>query len=246
MKTKKGKIEMNEKNKFKFSYEDVVDYVLGKMEKDKSRYFEEELKINEELQVLYEYVKSNEDELRKIDEWKASDEFIERTMNLVKNILSDRKIFEIGDIYRLDTRRLPISSFEKRLLEKLFFVIIKTPNGSITGKDVRVIPLSRLTHYSQHYDLLLTEKIISSKELGVVAHIHLATNLMIYWLNPFIGKLSKENLNAIIKADYKDYSLVNNKTIKRGGDDELIKNYWFDEFEIWNEKIKSIFNKIIK
>ncbi len=235
-----------EKNKFKFSYEDVVDYVLGKMEKDKSRYFEEELKINEELQELYEYVKSNEDELRKIDEWEFSVELIERTMNLVKNILSNRKIFEIGNIYRLDIDRLStISSFEKRLLDKLYFVIIKTPNGSITGKDVRVIPLSRLTHYSQHYDLLLTEKIISSKELGVVAHIHLATNLMINWLNPFIGKLSKENLNAIIKADYKDYSLVNNKTIKRGGDDELIKNYWFDEFEIWNEKIKSIFNKII-
>jgi hypothetical protein len=236
---------MNEKNKFKFSYEDVVDYVLGKLDKSKFKSFEQELKTNEELQELYNYVKSNEGELRKIDEWEASEEYLSTLFKLIENINSTVKKFEVGDIYKLNIKELPLNDFEKRLLENLYFVIVKGSNGSITGKDVRVIPLSRLVHYSQPYDLLLTEKLISSKEFGVVAHIHLATNLMTDWLHPFIGKLSKENLNAIIKADYKDYSSVNYKTIKHGGtDDELIKNYWFDEFEIWNEKVRLALNKL--
>ncbi|MGB9665540.1 MAG: hypothetical protein ACPL25_11580 [Ignavibacteria bacterium] len=236
---------MNEQKKFRFNYEDVVDYVLGKMDEEKIEAFENELKTSDELQILYSYVKSKEDEIKKIHEWKFPDEFMDTVFELIKNINSNHKKFEIGDIYKLDTQLLSLSRIEKKLLENLYFVIVKSPKGSLTGKDVRVIPLSRFIHYSQPYDLLLTEKLISTREFGVVAHIHLATNLLTDWLDPFIGKMSTNNLNAIMKADYNDYSLVDERTIKRGGlDDELARNYWFEEFDVWNDIVRSALNKL--
>ncbi len=59
----------------------------------------------------------------------------------------------------------------------------------------------RLTHFSQPYDLLISEDLISFKEFGVVAHIHLATNLFTDWLEYFIGEMSSHNFEAVIRAD---------------------------------------------
>lgn len=236
---------MSENNKLKFRYEDVVDFVLGKLDEEKSKKLKKEIEINEELKQLYEYVKSKEDKLRKIDQFEFGERQLNTWLNLIKNVNSKKIKFSRGNIYKLNLDKLPVKSYEKKLLEELFFVIVKEPEGSVTGKDVRVIPLSRLTHFSQPYDLLISEDVISFKEFGVVAHIHLATNLFTDWLEYFIGEMSSHNFEAVIRADHHDYSLVDNNTIKRGGlDDELSKIYWYEEFEIWNDKVRDILNKL--
>ncbi|MEJ5305712.1 MAG: hypothetical protein WHV63_07170 [Ignavibacteria bacterium] len=236
---------MSENNKLKFRYEDVVDFVLGKLDEEKSKKLKKEIEINEELKQLYEYVKSKEDKLRKIDQFEFGERQLNTWLNLIKNVNSKKIKFSRGNIYKLNLDKLPVKSYEKKLLEELFFVIVKEPEGSVTGKDVRVIPLSRLTHFSQPYDLLISEDVISFKEFGVVAHIHLATNLFTDWLEYFIGEMSSHNFEAVIRADHHDYSLVDNNTIKRGGlEDELSKIYWNEEFEIWNDKVRDILNKL--
>ncbi|MCR4418157.1 MAG: hypothetical protein NUV92_10500 [Ignavibacteria bacterium] len=236
---------MSENNKLKFRYEDVVDFVLGKLDEEKSKKLKKEIEINEELKQLYEYVKSKEDKLRKIDQFEFGERQLNTWLNLIQNMNTKKIKFSRGNIYKLNLDKLPVKSYEKKLLEELFFVIVKEPEESLTGKDVRVIPLSRLTHFSQPYDLLISEDLISFKEFGVVAHIHLVTNLLTDWLEYFIGEMSPHNFEAVIRADHHDYSLVDNNTIKRGGlDDELSKIYWNEEFEIWNDKVRDNLNKL--
>lgn len=229
----------------KFTYEDAVDYVLGRLTDEKKKLFEDELKINEELQVLVRLAEVNKEKIIEIEKHQFDDEFYDNLSKKVKNLLKKDIEIKPGYVFKID-----ISDFEHKMrlfLEDLYFVVLTSPDASITGKDVRVIPLSRLRNYVQNYDLVMTDKLISSREFNTIAHMHLVTNVMVERLKYFYGKLDDNNFKAIVLADLKDYSFVDQQKILSG--DEFrrrhpINEYFDEEYESWYSIVKSAIDRL--
>lgn len=229
----------------KFTYEDAVDYVLGRLTDEKKKLFEDELKINEELQVLVRLAEANKEKIIEIEKHQFDDEFYDNLSKKVKNLLKKDIEIKPGYVFKID-----ISDFEHKMrlfLEDLYFVVLTLPDASITGKDVRVIPLSRLRNYVQNYDLVMTDKLISSREFNTIAHMHLVTNVMVERLKDFYGKLDDNNFKAIVLADLKDYSFGDQQKILSG--DEFrrryqINEYFDEEYESWYSIVKSAIDRL--
>ncbi len=231
--------------KLKFSYEDAVDYVLGRLSEEKKKLFEEEMKTNEELQDLIKLAEANKEQILEIEKYQFEDEFYENLLHKVKNLSSKEYEYKPGYVFKLDTSGF--SQKEKLLIKDLYFLVLSNPESSITGKDVRVIPLSRLINYTQKYDLVITDKVISSKQFNVVAHMHLVTNVLVERLKYFIGELNTQNLNAIVKKDFGDASLIDEEKILSGTEFRKrfpIDEYFEEEFESWYSMVKNVLEKL--
>lgn len=229
---------MNQKSKF--TYEDAVNYVLGRLSEEEKKIFEKELESNSELNEMVKLANSNKESILKLDEFEVTDEFVSMLLMKAKNVFSETKVKK-GLVFKLDEQAL---DYEKRMfLEDLYFIVLTNPEESLTGEDVRVIPLSTLTKYVQNYDLVFTDSLISTKKLNVVAHMHLVTNITIDKLKYFIGKLKPENFKAIFHADFNDYSLVDQKTILTGLEYRKrfpIDSYFDEEYETWYSVLKNL------
>lgn len=232
-------------DKIKFGYEDVVDYVLNKMDIENRKRFEEELKFNKELQEFVRDVEAKKDLLLKYDSFEPDDEFYEVTYNKLNNLLKVGVDVKPGRIYLIDTSDLRLNKLEEQVIRDLYFLIIKDPKFSLTGEDVRVIPLSKYVHYARREDLILTEKLISFKKFGVVAHMHLVTNILTSRLKYYVGEISMENFAAILKADLHDYSLVDGKKILSGKDLEQEEDdYTSEQAEVWYNFVYDLVQKL--
>lgn len=91
----------NENIKSKFTYEDVVDYLLRKLPEDKVKDFEYELEKNKELQELHKIASSRLSFIKKIDEHKVSDNVLDNIYSKIQNISSDHQTK-----YRLEGKKL--------------------------------------------------------------------------------------------------------------------------------------------
>lgn len=149
---------MNQKSKF--TYEDAVNYVLGRLSEEEKKIFEKELESNSELNEMVKLANSNKESILKLDEFEVTDEFVSMLLMKAKNVLSETRVKQ-GLVFKIDERAL---DYEKRMfLEDLYFIVLTNPEESLTGEDVRVIPLSTLTKYVQNYDLVFTDSLISTK-----------------------------------------------------------------------------------
>lgn len=232
---------MNQKSKF--SYEDAVEYVLGRLSDEEKKIFEKQLETDPELRELVSLANSNKESILKLDKFELKEDFLSLLLKKAKNILGESEV-KRGRVFKLDQQDL---QYEKReLLEDLYFLVLTNPEASLTGNDVRVIPLSTFTQYVQVYDLVFTEKLISTKQLGVVAHIHLSTNIMVDQLKHFIGELDPKNFEAIVHADLNDYSMVDQNTILTGSEYRKrfpIDPYFDEEFEAWYSVLKDFLDE---
>lgn len=229
--------------KLKFTYEDAVNYVLGRLSDEKKKIFEEELKINSELNDMVRLANSNKERIMEVKEFELKEEFVSLLLKKAKNILSETEV-KRGLVFKIDERAL--NYVEKMFFEDLYFIVLTNPEESLSGKDVRVVPLSTLTQYVQNYDLVFTDNLISTKNFNVVAHMHLVTNMPTDKLKYFIGELKWENFNAIVHADLNDYSLINNETILKGSEYRKrfpIDPYFDEEYDSWYSILKNLLDK---
>lgn len=223
----------------KFSLEDAVEYVLGTLDPKKRQLFEIELKHNEELQEILKLIEVNKEFYEEIEQHQYSENYLNKLYHKAKNILSETPDYSIGSVFKIETSDLPIKY--RKFLDDLFFVIINKSTFLNSREDFRVVPLSRLTNFVQNYDIVFSDNLISNKELNVVAHIHLVTNVIKQRLKYYLGKLKVENYEAIAHADLKDYSLADNKSILKGSEYRKrfpVDEYFDEEFEIWNSTIQ--------
>ena len=232
---------MNEK--IKFSYEDAVDYVLNKMDPQLREKFENELKNDEELQKFIHKAQANKDILEEYDKIELDDEFHKITFNKLQNLQSSIGEIKPGQIYLINSEGF--KKLEKQALQDLYFLTLSDPSNSLTGKDIRVVPLSKYVLFAKNYDLIFTEKLISFKKFGVVAHMHLVTNVLVNRLNYFLGEIDKENFEAILRADRHDYSLIDGVKILKGESLEHVDDdYIREEAEVWYNLVYDLVQKL--
>lgn len=231
------------KIKFSFGYENAVDYVLNKMDGETRKRFEEELKFNKELQEFVRDAEAKKDLLLSYDNFKPSDEFYQITLAKIKNLSKTETPVKPGRIFLLDISNVLYTKLERQILSELYFLAISDPKYSLSGEDVRVIPLSKNVHYAKTYDIILTEKMVSFKKFGVIAHMHLVTNILTKRLKYYVGDMNNQNFKAIKQADLHDYSLVDGKKILSGKDFANMNKeieFWRDSAEVWYDFVSRL------
>ncbi len=104
----------------------------------------------------------------------------------------------------------------------------------------RILLLSKKPEYALNHDLIFSEPLISTVKNNVVAHIHITGNLLDKHLSFYIGNIDNEIFKVIRKADFGDYSLVDNKKIFRK---ELEEDSEFEKIEIWTDVVRKVLNR---
>ena len=78
-------------------------------------------------------------------------------------------------------------------------VVLSSPKSSITGRDVRVVPVTHKIHMATETDVILPEDFVYYSESVVLPF--QVTNIMQERLNLFHGELKKEITDFLIKTD---------------------------------------------
>lgn len=81
------------------------------------------------------------------------------------------------------------------------FVVLSSPEKSITGKDIRVMPVTNKTYVATDMDVILPEDSVYYSES--VVHPFQVTNILCEQLDLFVGQLKEEFTKFLIKTDQK-------------------------------------------
>lgn len=79
------------------------------------------------------------------------------------------------------------------------FVVLSSPEKSITGKDIRVMPITNKTYVATDMDIILPEDAVYYSES--VVHPFQVTNILCEQLELFVGQLKDEFTKFLIKTD---------------------------------------------
>lgn len=81
------------------------------------------------------------------------------------------------------------------------FVVLSSPKNSITGKDVRVVPVTHKVHMATETDVILPEDFVYYSESVVLPF--QVTNIMKERLDLYHGELKKDITDFLLKTDNK-------------------------------------------